>query len=122
MLSVFKSGKVQRCAKHFSPAGGDNRVLFRVNGNAFLVLFAVRNVVPFSPARSDITAVVLAARGSVVTGRNDFVVFNNNRSVLPSETGGTLGNFRGYGQVIVPFTDSLHDASPINLSYAAIIH
>lgn len=99
----INAAQVESRSLHFASPGLNEGVLLRVDGSAFFHLLPAWNIV-FFPVTAEFLAVLETAGRSIVSERNDAVVFVNEESPpIRPKAGGSSRNNLGDGQeVLVP--------------------
>lgn len=104
---------IQCGAKHpFSGCGNDG-IGFRMQGAAHLIPLASGNLQLFPHAEVQITAILSAARSTVVSGRNDGIIFHKNCTITASKTGTAFRHSLCNIQIVIVFGDSFHTESSV---------
>jgi hypothetical protein len=85
----ISADEIECCTDHVSPGGGNDGVCLCVYASAEFITLTGRNFKCFPGAYAEIGAVFSAARGSVISCGDDFIIANNDCTVFPPQACGT---------------------------------
>ncbi len=126
IFDVFSCGdffahKVEGASQHGASWRADDGVGFRVDASAEFVAFSSGDFQAFACAVAEFVAVGPPSGGAHVTGGDDFVVFDDDGSVVAADAGGSFADDFSKVEVVVYFVPAFkyffcfHDMVPLSL-------
>ena len=110
-------GQIKGSADHLASGGCDNGILLGMDTAAQLIALATGNTQLLTTADTQVTAVGTSAGRTVIAGRNDLIILNDDGADVVAQAGGTLQNGLGDIEIIIMLVSSVHFCYPHNDRY-----